>query len=72
MVTLKLIVQVFGAAMLDAGQDRTQRGRVALRFVGDDPLRNHAGFGDGALEEGPCRRGVAPLAELRIDDLSML
>ncbi len=57
--------------MLDAWQDRPQRRRVTPRPVGDDALGCYARPGDRTFEEGPCRSGVAPLAEVGVHNLAV-
>src|SRR5215204_6127689 len=72
MVSLQTIVQVLQAAMLCAGEDSTNGGRIARRLVGYDTFWHFACPGDRPFKEGPRRGGVATLAEVGIYDLAIL
>ncbi len=71
-VSLQTIIQVLRAAMLCAGEDSTNGGRIARRFVGYDALWYCACPGDRTFEERLRRSSVAPYAEVDVHDLAML
>jgi hypothetical protein len=55
------------------GQGEPTQGRwIAARLVGDDAPRRDARRHDSALEEGLSSPGVAPLADIHVDDLALL
>jgi len=71
-VSLQTVIQVLRAAMLCAGEDSTNGGRIARRFVGYDALWYCACPGDRTFEERLRRSSVAPYAEVDVHDLALL
>jgi hypothetical protein len=71
-VSLQTIIEVLRAAMLRAGEDSTNGGRIARRFVGYDALWHFACPGDLTFEERLRRSSVAPCAEVDVHDLALL
>ena len=71
-ISLQTIIQVLRAAMLRAGEDGTNGGRIARRPVGYDTLWHCACPGDRTFEEHLRRSSVAPYAEVDVYDLALL
>ncbi len=63
------IVQVLRRAMLHIGQERTERLRITLGFVGRDPGRRYATSVDRLLKERVRRCGIPALTEIDVNDL---